>query len=182
LITIEHNGKKKTSAIAYKPLVDTSNIPAVVETQKINEIPPYEDKGVRYQGKYKEQTGNFDFTLRRQEENSIQIVLNGNLAGLPFGHYPIVTDHPLQNFVFDKISIHYINSHTKTGIVLNDSGGNGIEFSLPSTGPGGSDLSTCFNFDIVPKTFVGDFDLFLDHTINANEFIAINLWGWYEDK
>ena len=53
LITIEHNGKKKTSAIAYKPLVDTSNIPAVVETQKINEIPPYEDKGVRYQGKYK---------------------------------------------------------------------------------------------------------------------------------
>jgi hypothetical protein len=52
------------SLVAYKPINDISFIPLV--EKELSQIPPYEDSGIIYQGKYKSQKTEKDYELRPQ--------------------------------------------------------------------------------------------------------------------
>jgi hypothetical protein len=49
------------SLVAYKPINDVSFIPLV--EKELSQIPPYEDSGIIYQGKYKSQKTEKDYEL-----------------------------------------------------------------------------------------------------------------------
>lgn len=58
--------KKKNSPVVYTPLVNTSNTKLPEINQTFQEIPRYEDAGVKYLGKYKIQKGVNNYELRGQ--------------------------------------------------------------------------------------------------------------------
>lgn len=64
--------KKKNSPVVYTPIITSDNIPQV-NTSFNQQIPQYEDSSVRYQGKYKIQTGQNEYELRGQIPFQIQL-------------------------------------------------------------------------------------------------------------
>lgn len=167
-------GKKKE--VAYVPLNNSSSIQPIIE-QKVNAIPNYEDAGVKFQGKYKVQRDSFAYELKKQDENSLSIGLSTNLAGLPAGSYTINRGNPSKNLVLQFMVVSYHLTGNITSVSLVDGQGSN---ALSVTFPPGSSVT---HSEIVPKTFLGEtLTLVLGQNIPANEFIRLNLYGWYEDK
>jgi len=173
-----HNGKKKTTKeVVYSTLGNTtSDITSNIE-QKISQIPPYEDAGVSYKGKFKQIRAQDVYEVKNQTENSISVGIATNLAGLPAGTYSIDRGHETQNFIVQFVKVNYKLTATKTMLIFKDSkGDNSFNIAMPG--------SPCenYSFEVIPKLFSGRyFNVTLDVPIPANEFIFVTAYGWYED-
>lgn len=149
----------------------------IIQEDKPQNPPPYEDSGVKYQGYSKHKISNNSYILKVQDENSISIGLNSNLLGLPAGTYYINRGNVTKKLIINFVTVSYYLTTIRTYLnFLDYNGSNGIDFTIPQ-----GNLS--YSFEIVPKTFIGEYiQIFLANNIPANEFISIKLYGWYEDR
>ena len=83
-----------------------------------------------------------------------------------------------QNFILKFVVISYIQTAIIQDLSFDDPAtSNAINFILPpSTG-------SMISYEIIPKLFASNLmNLTLTAAIPANQFISVNLLGWYEDK
>lgn len=175
------HGKKKTSAVAYVPLNTAAQISNIVE-QKITEIPPYEDSGVKYQGKFKTQQTQDRYELRGQVTrfNAFGIQNTGAVFDFTF-------TRPRNDLKFfcTKMIIHFRNMSTfgiSNYIELSDYRAGVYSprfFFFPTEASG----ALVLDFTDSPRLFEGtDFAIRLLSSLGATEFIAFNLFGWEEQQ
>lgn len=73
--------KKTPAPVVFKPLSPTlSQIPSNVQS-KISQIPPYEDSGVLYRGKFKTQQSSSEYELKGQQPKYFYQATNGATTG-----------------------------------------------------------------------------------------------------
>lgn len=113
---------KKKSAVVFTPLIDTAGYKLPDVNTSVNpQIPAYEDKGVRYQGKYKVQTGNNSYELRGQIP--FQIQLGEKHSGGVGPMSTLSADIPTgKQFVITSISIQYKSSNGTGWFVIYSAG------------------------------------------------------------
>lgn len=168
----------KKSATVFTGYTNVDQIKPIV-SQGVQQIPAYEDKGVRFQGKFKTFKGNNEYELKAQLENSVNIELSSDLSGLAAGKYSINLNHLGQNFVIQTVVVNYLSkTNVINTITLEDSGSNGYTVYIPISTNGQN-----YAIPIVPKTFLGQkLYITVDKNIPINEFIIIGLIGWYENE
>lgn len=160
----------------YVPISDTSNIKNITE-QKVNQIPNYEDRSVKFQGKYKVQKSQYEYELKGQESTSVAFDFEGML---PAATYTVNRGKPSQNFVCNFIQVSHNLTQTRTQLNIEDSNGNeGTNLYISG---GMNNLGHAWGYQIVPKVYKGEtFRLILDNQIDEGTFLAVTLYGWYED-
>lgn len=164
--------------MVYTPI--SSDIPSaqvIRQDTPSSRIPPYEDSGIKYQGKYKIQRSSSEYELKTQDENSIAIEFNSNLVGLPAGTYTINRGNPTKNYVIKEVVVSYHLTGNRTALTFIDGlGSNLYTLTFPPA-------AQIIGFSIVPKKFLGEtMSIVLNVAIPANEFISVKFYGWYEDK
>ena len=174
------DGKKKTSSeIAYTPLNAAANISSSVE-QKIQEIPSYEDSGVKYQGKFKTQQSGNTYELRGQVTRWVAFGLQNTGAVFDFDFTRARNE---LKFFCKKMIIYYHNMSTfgiSNYITLSDVKGavRDVRFVFFPTVTSGH---LVVDFEDSPRVFEGtDFGIELLASLGLTEFIAFELFGWEE--
>lgn len=174
-----HNGKKKTSdVVAYVPLNTSYKVEPLVE-QKISQIPPYEDKGVKYQGKYKSQQSENTFELKTQTTRYYTIGGRLNAGSNLFTRSPATT-----KFYCTKMIIQYGNPSTwgnlayiQVSDVKNSIATAQFTFWSIKNEP----EPLVIDFSDSPRLFEGtQIDLNSSFGFAINEFIHFSLYGWEE--
>lgn len=173
---------KKSSPVAYKPL-DTTNIVydnKFIET-KVADIPPYEDSGIRFQGKYKEQTGNYSYELHNQIPYSYSFELGIDMAGKVAGNYTF--GFLMTRIVINYISISYVSQNPITELTFSDSNNvNLFKLNLPPTYTGADIRGQNFSLNIIPKlTTTEEFNINLGQDLNAGDWVTVTFYGWTEN-
>ena len=169
--------KKKISEVAYTPLNTTSQVMPIVE-QKIQEIPRYEDSGVKYQGKYKTQQSQNTYELKAQQTRWYHLVASA-IGVTTFTR----ANKDTTRFFCTKI---VVTSYGKAGFgtiwydTLADvvSGIASVKFVFQPVQAAQVieiDLSDC------PRQFDGDFAID-KYMAGGAEFTGFTLYGWEEQK
>jgi len=168
--------KKKTSAVAYTPYGDVSQIPQIVE-KKVEQIPPYEDSGIAYKGKYKVQTGSNSYELKGQQTRWYA------MAATALGK-TVFTRENKDTTVFYCTKVVIQNNCSSSGSTTYDTLSdryNGqdaikvVNWTNTANQTYVLDLSDC------PRQFFGDFVIDKCSSGGA-EFSAFILYGWEEQK
>ena len=172
--------KKKVNPVAYVPLNQSTTAMPIVE-QKVQQIPNYEDSGVKYQGKFKTQQTGDTYELRGQRTRFYTIGSNSAGAGPHLSN----RTNPNTKFYCTKIIIQVRNMSTFSW------GFNQIH--IADVSPAGSasikfyffpvEANGVYVFDLSdsPREFTGDrFDLWHQFGFGAGEWMYIHLFGWEE--
>lgn len=166
--------------VAYVPLQEPTFIEEV--EQKLAEIPAYEDRGVRYQGKYKTQQTETRYELKAQET---RFYVLGITTGA-FGSTLFPRSRPQTRFYCTKMIISHAGRSTSSfGLgqirladVKNGSASTRFYY-YPLTASG--EFNAQYDFSDSPRLFEGDnFDLYTQYGFGAGEFLIIQLFGWEE--
>jgi len=173
--------KKKISEVAYVPLNNSASVSQIVE-QKIQEIPRYEDSGVKYQGKYKTQQSQNTYELRAQQTRFTAFGIQNTGGVFDFSWVRPRND---LKFYCTKMIIHFRNMSTfgvTNYIELSDLKGTTYSprfFFFPTEASG----VLVIDFTDSPRTFEGThFAIRLLAGLGLTEFIAFNLFGWEEQQ
>lgn len=167
--------KKKDVYTVYTPLVPPQEIKGVAQDKN---IPPYPDQQTAYAGYAKRLLSGDIYQLIKQDNYMSSIGIGTNLAGVAAGTYTISRNYSERAFIFNSVLVNYI----QTGIIntidiLDGSGNNGIRLYLPTT------TGNNFSFNQIPRPFVENtFQIIITNNIPVNEFVAITLFGWNENK
>lgn len=170
---------KKNQEVAYVPFDQVSKIPAITQ-QTIQQIPPYEDRGVKFQGKYKTQQTETRYELKAQETRFYTL----GIANGAFGSNLFPRSRPQTRFICTKVIIqmHDTNTHSLSLAqfrVADVKGTNGSTrfYFFPVEAAGVYTL----DFTDSPRVFEGEqFDLYCQWSLGATEFIVVSLFGWEE--
>lgn len=172
---------KKKNDVVYTPLNNVSQIPQIIE-KKVQQVPAYEDSGVKFQGKFKTQQTSDTYELRGQETrfNTMGIQNTGAVFDFTFARA-----RPDLKFFCTKMVIHFRNMSTfglSNYIELADFKG-GIyapRFYFYPTEVSGA---LVIDFSDSPRKFEGThFAIRLLAGLGATEFIVFNLFGWEEQQ
>jgi len=173
--------KKVSSAKSYVPYGDVSQIPQIIE-QQVQQIPAYEDRGVKYQGKYKTQQSSSSYELRSQTTRFTNMIAAGLAAGATVTNVRPRND---LRFYCTKmvISWHAFTAHTPTDfLLLYDRKGtaNDLRYAFfPVTDDG----YQVINFTDCPRSFLGtDFAITSTFLMGATAFAVIAMYGWEEQN
>lgn len=173
--------KKKVSDVVYTPLNPVTDIPQIIE-KKVAQIPPYEDSGIKFQGKFKTQQTSDTYELRAQETRFYTFGLQNTGAVFDF---TFARARPDLKFFCTKMIVHFYNMSTfgiSNYIQLADFKGSTYtpRFYFYPTDVSGAlviDFSDC------PRRFEGThFAIRLLASLGATEFIAFSLFGWEEQQ
>jgi hypothetical protein len=172
--------KKATQPVVYTPLIK-STPPEFIE-QKVENIPNYEDSGVKYQGKYKTQQTQNKYELRAQQT---RFYVLGISTGA-FGSTIFARSRPELKFFCTKMIISHAGRSTSSfafgQIHLADVKGASAStrfYYYPTAATGEFNIE--LNFSDCPRLFEGDsFDLYTQYNFPAGEFLIIQLFGWEE--
>lgn len=168
--------------MAYVPLnTSTQSIPLV--EQKITQIPPYEDSGVKYQGKFKTQQTQDTYELRGQRTRFYTLGISNGA----FGSNLFNRTNPTTKFYCTKIilNVHDISTFSLAlgRLHLADvtpAGSASIRFYFFPVEANGVYV---FDFADCPRLFEGDrFDFYTQFSFGATEFATISLFGWEEQQ
>lgn len=172
--------KKKATEVVYTPYGDVSQVPSIVQ-QTIQQIPPYEDSGVRYQGKYKIQQTETRYELKAQETRFYTLGIGGG----SFGSTLFSRSRPQTRFYCTKMIIQHrapsFFSMTLGQIRISDvKGTNGsARFYYYPTKENPEPI--VLDFSDCPRKFEGDsFDVYTQYSFAAGEFLIVSLFGWEE--
>jgi len=170
----------KSKEVAYKPLQSNTSIPNYTQ-QTINQIPTYEDRGVKYQGKYKIQQTESRYELKAQETRFYTLGIG---AGAPGSHlFP--RDRPQTKFYCTKMIIQHHGPTTfslalariSLADVIGTNGSIKFYYFPIHTEPD----TIIIDFRDSPRKFEGEqFDLYTQYGFGAAEFLVIQLFGWEE--
>lgn len=173
--------KKKATAVVYTPTSNSDQVIPIIE-QKVQEIPRYEDSGVKFQGKYKTQQAQNTYELRAQETRFYTIgISNGAFMSNIFAR-----SRPQTRFYCTKMFIQHCGRSTaslalgqiKLSDVKNSSASTRFVY-FPTAAAG--DFNIELDFSDSPRKFEGDsFDLYTQYSFAAAEFLVISLFGWEE--
>lgn len=174
-----HNGKKKNSnIIAYVPLNTSYKVEPLIE-QKISQIPPYEDRGVKYQGKYKSQQSENTYELKTQTTRFYNIV--GKLAA---GSNLNARSPNTTRFYCTKIIIQHRKASTfgtLAYIQVSDVKGTTASSRLTYFPTKEEPEMMVLDFSDSPREFLGEqIDIYSSYGMAADEFVSISLYGWEE--
>lgn len=173
--------KKKISEVAYVPLNTAAQVSNLVE-QKVEQIPAYEDSGVKYQGKFKTQQSQNTFELRAQVTRFTTFGVQNTGGTFDFTFARPRSD---LKFFCTKMIVHFRNMSTfgiSNYIELSDY--NGVTYSprfyfFPTEASG----ALVIDFSDSPRRFEGNsFAIRLLASLGLSEFIAFNLFGWEEQQ
>jgi len=173
--------KKKQTEVAYVPLNNSASVSQLVE-QKIQEIPRYEDSGVKYQGKFKTQQSQNTYELRAQVTRFNAMAIQNTGATFDF-----LFTRPRSDLKFycTKMIVHYRNMSTfgsSVYIELSDYKG-GVYSPRYYFWPVEASGNLVIDFTDSPRAFEGtSFAIRLLASLGATEFIAFNLYGWEEQQ
>lgn len=163
--------KKKTSQIAYTPLSNVNPIPEI----QIKSIPPYNDRGIKYQGYSKKNVGNGEYSLYPQ----IPRIQRAQISGAA-GTNATGTRLDLGK-KFYASSFHIDCSSTNSGVSVVIGDGSSAQPRMVFTLTAGVQH---FNIDCYdsPREFSNDV---LDVTLSggmggASDFLDILMIGWAE--
>lgn len=166
--------------IVYTPIQEPSFIPQV--EQKLAEIPNYEDRGIKYQGKYKTQQTENRYELKAQEPRFYTLGIGTGA----FGSNLFTRSRPQTRFYCTKMIIQHAGRSTSSltlgQIRLSDvkSGNASTRLYYYPTAASG-DASLIIDFSDSPREFTGDqFDIYTQYGFAAGEFLVISLFGWEE--
>lgn len=149
--------------------------PANTSAQIINQIPNFENPGVRYQGYCKIDKGNGSFELRQQQTR---------FYSLKFGNTGVFDNsfarsQPSKKFYAATISIDYDADSSPLQVTIYDGAIANPKFRCYldlGAGHFSIDLSNC------PRQFAGSTIIIsTDATLGGAHFINVNLFGWEED-
>jgi hypothetical protein len=173
--------KKKKSEVAYVPLNTAAQVSNLIE-QKVEQIPAYEDSGVKYQGKFKTQQSQNTFELRAQVTRFTTFGVQNTGGTFDFTFARPRSD---LKFFCTKMIVHFRNMST-FGIInyIELSDYNGTTYSprfyfFPTEASG----TLVIDFSDSPRRFEGTFfAIRLLASLGVSEFIAFNLFGWEEQQ
>jgi len=171
--------KKLSSAVVYTPLNKAAGVSSLIE-QKINLIPPYEDSGVKYQGKYKTQIGNDTYELKGQLTRFNGYGTNAMVAGVT-EFFP--RTRPQTKFFCTRMIImwHAMTSHNLESISLGDSIGGNVELKYVFY-PNVDDGQQILDFSDCPRLYTGDNFSILSSVNTGTGWVTVMLYGWEEQK
>lgn len=163
--------------MAYTPLGSVQEIPALIE-QKVQEIPRYEDSGIKFQGKFKVQTGQNSYELKGQQTRFY--IFGANALG-----DTTFTRENKSSTVFHCTKI-MIQNHAAGSFGLSDyqtlsdnyNGNQELRFAFFNNV---ASESVVFDCSDCPRKFYGDFTV-QRHSAGGAEFIIFHLYGWEEQK
>lgn len=173
--------KKVNSSVVYTPIGEVSNIPSIIE-QKINQIPPYNDSGITYEGKYKIQKTADTYELKGQQTRFIACNLQNYAAGsvVLFARANATSKFYCTHILVDykDMSTFGSSNYFQVADVKLGSSNNPLRFVFFPTDTTGHlfiDLSHS------PRLFQQDYvAIVVPHNMGVNEFIVFSLFGWEE--
>lgn len=154
-----------------------SSIPQSVS----NQIPNFDNSGVKFQGWYKVDKGNGLFEIRKQ---TTRFIVNAIGSGA-FGSNLFARPNPTRKFFCTKIIIemHGISTHSLSlgQMRISDVTGTSANTRLyffPIT----ADETRVYDLSDCPRLFSGDsIDIYTQASLGAQEFVIVSLFGWDED-
>jgi hypothetical protein len=174
--------KKKTSEVIPLAGYIPANFSPGITGDQIKLIPPYADKGVRYEGYSKDQRGS-DYTLIKQETRFYSQA-NTNIAD-----GPVTLTRPNKStaiFYCTGILVQYTVSATALTkyIDLQDGSAVSPRFRVFMFGDAAGVVSRSFyiNFKDHPRMFDGDIIIQYNNGLSNLEFFHIELFGWDETR
>jgi len=148
--------------------------------QKIQEIPPYEDSGVKYQGKFKTQQSGNTYELRGQVTRWVAVGVQNTGGTFDFTFTRARNE---LKFFATKLIVYFRNMSTfgiSNYIELTDVKGTQHDTRFvffPTETSGHQEV----NFEDSPRVFEGDsIGIRLLASLGLTEFIAFELFGWEE--
>lgn len=165
--------KKKVEAVAYVPLNNTSGVTNITE-QQVQQIPNYEDQGVKYQGKYKTQQSQNTYELRAQRPRFYNMLLRNTGAVFDFT-FPLVKP---QTFYGKVIVLSWYVGSSPYEITIYDDVAANPRFRIYLPLGSGTLVIPC---DDCPRSFAGTNILVsITASLAGAEFVNISLLGWDE--
>ncbi len=163
----------------YKGLEEVPYIPAYVD-KSIKSIPPYEDSGVKFQGKYKVQTSGDGFELKRQETRFYVLQIpSGSFGNVTFPRSPSNTTF----YCTKAIIMHRGASTFSLGFAqfhLADVNGTTATQKLYYW-PVETNQNLVLDFTDCPRKFTGqNFNWYCQTNLGGTEYIIVQLFGWEE--
>lgn len=165
--------------MVYTPISSTPPVTDLVN-QKINLVPPYEDSGVKYQGKFKTQKGIDTYELKTQVTRFNIFSASGIAAG-----GVSTSSRPRSDLKFYCTKMifqwHTLSTHASNQyITLSDR--NGTNDSLRfAFFPNIDDGNIVIDFSDCPRLFEGtDFSVTSTFLFPAGAFVVFSLYGWEE--
>jgi len=164
-------------AVVYTPTSDFSKVTNEVNKELV-QIPPYEDQGISYRGKYKVQTGDNAYELKGQQTRWY------HLGATAIGTTTFTrANKDTTRFYCTKI---VVSSYGKGGFGVNayetlgDLNGThvSVKFTYQPVVSGEHivvDLTDC------PRVFDGDFTIY-KYSAGGAEYTSMALYGWEEQK
>lgn len=172
---------KKKNEVVYTPLNNVSQIPQIIE-KKVEQVPAYEDSGVKYQSKFKTQQTSNTYELRAQETRFYVFGLQN--TGIVFD-FTFPRARPDLKFFCTRMVVNFYGMSTfgvSNYIQLADYKAGTYTpryYFYPTTTSG----ALVLDFTDCPRKFEGtDFAIRLLASLGAAEFIAFSLFGWEEQQ
>lgn len=179
--------KKASPVVYYTPPIAVQEVKDIIN-DKLDQIPPYEDGGIRYQGKYKIQKSNNEYELRTQTPRNIYFDDGGGVTGFTTRPNSSTTDLYVKEIIISYVCDLAVAVADFKEIILYDGyyviGGVLPVFKIyiPRVTTNNKQfLSIPLEVPFVIKTDKIGYD-FGSSPIGSNEFIGITLVGWEQQK
>lgn len=170
---------KKKDIVYVSP---NSNVPINQVEQKVQEIPHYEDSGVKYQSKYKIQQTETRYELRGQRTRWTLLALDNTAFGSTLFDRPNYATSRFYCtkliFTFHAASVHSISLGQMHVADVNAAGNASIRWVQF---PVETDGVYIYDFSDSPREFTGRyFDFYTQFSLDPTEFYTVLLFGWEE--
>lgn len=176
-----NNGKKKTTNPVVFTGYDNATQSNLIQEQ-VQQIPNYEDAGVKYQGKFKVKKAQNEYELKSQETRFNVLILSGAAAGSTTTY---TRSRPQTKYYCTKMMVQFRNVSAfgaTSYFILSDVKGTSaspVFYFVPNETTG----TIVLDFSDSPRLFEGNqFGIYSPYGMALGEYFVFNLYGWEEQQ